>query len=172
MKNLEKVILGLSLTLGSGCSSPKSYICQKEQIKFDDGDSFFCGNTYIRCLGFDTPEVIHYEHGISINQPFGPEAKNYTNQLLNEAMNIRIFEMGKDEYDRPLAHVLVDGELLGIKLIQGRLAYETISVYGPQSFPEFAIQITDAYAKATSEEPLPFENPHDWREKNQVKKVK
>ncbi|MDD2731374.1 MAG: thermonuclease family protein, partial [Candidatus Portnoybacteria bacterium] len=72
----------------------------------------------------------------------------------------------KDRYGRTLAHVLLDGELLGAKLIKAGLAYESISHFGDNGMPEFALQILEAAKVA----PKPsFEEPYKWRKKHQKK---
>lgn len=144
----------------------QSYVCPHEMIKHDDGDSLYCGSKYIRILGIDTPEVAHPEHGIEQDQEYGKEAVDLTNKLLDRAERVTIIEDKKDKYDRMLSHVLVDGELLAVKLIKAGLGYETISFYGDNGFPEFAKQIKDA--AETSPKPK-FEEPHLWRKKYQKK---
>lgn len=138
--------------------------CPPESIKHDDGDSFFCADEEIRMLGADTPEIIHEEHGIFIDQPKGRKAAAFTKKLLSDAKRIIIVRGGRDKYGRSLAHVLIDGELLGAKLIKAGLAYENVSLYGDNGMPEFALQILEA--SKISKKPA-FENPSDWRKKNQ-----
>ncbi|MBT3182278.1 MAG: hypothetical protein HN337_07220 [Deltaproteobacteria bacterium] len=140
------------------------FLCSKDQIKFDDGDSFSCGDEDIRILGIDTPEIIHKEHGIFIDQPYGREAKALTDKLLRDAKRVVIIRGGRGGYGRSLAHVLIDGELLAVNLIRAGLAHESISRYGDNGMPEFALEVTEA-AKAA---PKPkFEDPYVWRKKNQ-----
>ncbi len=140
--------------------------CPKQMIKKDDGDSIFCGDEYIRILGFDTPETIHEEHGIFENQELGPESKKYASKLIDAAKSVVIIRSKADKYGRTLAHVLLDGELLAVKMIKAGFAYESVSHYGDSGFPEFALQIKEA-AKSM---PTPkFESPHKWRQKHQKK---
>ena len=141
-----------------------TYVCEKDQIIFDDGDWFSCGKEPLRALGFDTPETFHPKHGIYQDQPYGKEATALTNKYLEEANIITIIRYKTDPYDRTLSHILLDGELLAVKMIKAGLAYENISHYKAQGFPEFALQILDA--AAASPEPM-FENPPEWREKHQ-----
>ena len=73
---------------------------------------------------------------------------------------------GEDRYGRKLAHVLVDGRLMAVDLIKMGLAYENVSYYGDNGFPDLADQIL----KAAQEAPQPaFENPYKWRRKHQKK---
>jgi len=86
---------------------------------------------------------------------------------LKNAKEIKIVSTGKGKYGRTLAHVLIDGELLGVKLINAGLAYETVSRYGDNGLPEYAKQILAA--SKTGPKPK-FENPYLWRKKHQKKK--
>lgn len=141
--------------------------CPKDKLEYDDGDSFKCGSEAIRVLGIDTPETKHPTHGFHKDQPYGREATNFTNDILRNAKKVIIVRGGKDPYGRTLAHVLVDGELLGVKLIKASLAYENVSRYGDNSLPEFALQIKEA--SEVSPKPK-FEDPHLWRKKNKNRK--
>lgn len=141
-------------------------ICPRNLIKYDDGDSFSCMKEPIRVLGIDTPEITHPSHGIYIDQPMGRKAAAFTKDLLNKARRIVIVRGGRDPYGRTLAHVLIDGELLGVKLIKAGLAYENISRYGDNGLAEYALQITEAWK--ISPKP-PFNDPHMWRRKHQKK---
>lgn len=74
-----------------------------------DGES-----TKVRFLFIDTPE------STKVIEPYGIEAKEYTKSQLNNATKIEL-ELNKDgdsrdKYDRLLAWVFVDGELLQTKL--------------------------------------------------------
>lgn len=76
-----------------------------------DGES-----TTVRFLYIDTPE------STKEIEPYGLEAKEYTEKLLNDALRIELEwnEDGdqKDKYGRYLAWVFVDGELLQEKIAQ------------------------------------------------------
>ncbi|MFH1829971.1 MAG: thermonuclease family protein [Pseudomonadota bacterium] len=138
--------------------------CLISQIKFDDGDSFSCAGEPIRVLGIDTPEIIHKEHGIFKDQEGGREAAAATKKMLGNAKQILIVRDGKDPFGRTLAHVLIDGELLGVKLLKMGLAYENVTHFGDNGLPEFALQVLET-AKAS---PKPdFEEPYKWRKRNQ-----
>lgn len=144
-----------------------SFVCPLSQLQFDDGDSFVCNGEDIRVLGIDTPEIKHPQHGIFKDQKFGRKALGFTQKIFKNAKEILVVRGHKDKYGRTLAHVLVDGELLGVKLIRAGLAYESISIYGDQGFTQFGKEILTAAAGAPKPQ---FENPHDWRKKNQKKK--
>ena len=139
----------------------------KSAIRPDDGDTFFYKDLTIRILGIDAPEIIHKEHGIFKDQPYGRKAAEMTINILRKAKIIEYLPFQDDKYGRLLAHVFVDGKLLSVHLINAGLAYETISYYGDNGFPELAERIL----KAAHESPRPpFEVPYSWRRRHQIKK--
>lgn len=141
--------------------------CPVRKIKFDDGDSFVCKGEEIRVLGIDTPEIKHPSHGIFRDQEQGREAAAFTKNILKNAKQVSIVPVKRDRYKRTLAHVIVDGELLSVKLVKAGLAYENVSFYGDDGLPQYASQITAAW-KTLASKPK-FEDPHHWRQKNQKK---
>ncbi|MEW5768307.1 MAG: thermonuclease family protein [bacterium] len=138
----------------------------KSAIRPDDGDSFFYKNITIRVLGIDTPEIIHEEHGIFEDQPYGRKAAQMTREILARAKTIEYLPFKNDGYGRLLAHVFVDGELLSVLLIRAGLAYETVTYYGDNGFPDLAERIRKA---ACGSGLPPFEPPWKWRREHQVK---
>ena len=93
---------------------------QVELEKTVDGDTAWFNidgeRTKVRFLYIDTPE------STKVVEPYGKEASNYTANLLTNASKIEL-ELNvdgdtKDKYDRLLAWVFVDGELLQEKLAQ------------------------------------------------------
>lgn len=141
-------------------------LCPIGLIDFDDGDSFSCAGEKIRVLGIDAPEIKHPDHGIVEDQTDGARAASTTQRFLKGAKRILIVRDGKDPYGRTLAHVLVDGELLGVKLIKAGLAYENVTHFGDNGMPEFALEILEA----SKSYPKPkFEPPWEWRKQNQKK---
>lgn len=138
-------------------------------IRPDDGDTFFYKDLTIRILGIDAPEIIHKEHGIFEDQPYGRKAAAMTINILKKARIVEYVPFQNDKYGRLLAHVFVDGELLAIQLIKAGLAYETVSYYGDNGFPGIAEMII----KAAHESPRPpFGRPHKWRRRHQKGKWK
>lgn len=135
----------------------------KAKIKLDDGDSFEYDDMGIRVLGMDTPEIAHPEHGFHSDQPFGREAAAYTADIFNHATKISFVPYQQDRYGRMLAHVFVDGELLSVKLIKAGLAYETVSHYGDNGFPELAKVILE---EAQNSQTKNFIEPYKWRQQN------
>jgi endonuclease YncB( thermonuclease family) len=138
----------------------------KSAIRFDDGDTFFYKQLTIRLLGIDCPEIVHKEHGIYEDQPYGPRAAVFTADMLRKATRVEYLPFQNDKYGRLLAHVFVNGELLSVLLIKAGLAYETVSYYGNNGFPELAERIL----RAARESPRPpFERPNRWRRKHQIR---
>ncbi len=139
----------------------------KSTIQPDDGDSFFYKDLAIRVLGIDAPEIVHEEHGIFKDQACGKKAAAFTRKTLTGAKVLEYMPFKRDKYDRLLAHVFVDGELLSVRLIRAGLAYETVSYYGDNGFPVLAEKIIEA----ARETPRPsFEQPYIWRRRHQRKK--
>ncbi len=136
----------------------------KSAIHPDDGDSFFYKGLPIRVLGIDTPEIIHKEHGIFEDQPYGRKAAAMTIDILRKAKIVEYVPFQNDKYGRLLAHVFVDGELLSVHLIKAGLAYESISYYGDSGFPGIAKKILAAAHESPSP---PFEKPYKWRRRHQ-----
>lgn len=139
--------------------------CPLETIHFDDGDSFSCGSEHIRVLGIDAPEIEHPEHGFMEGQPKGREAAAFTEKTIRSAKRIVIVRDGKDPYGRTLAYVLLDGELLEVRLLQAGFAYANIDRYGDNRFPEFALQVEEAAKVA--KKPT-FQDPHVWRQRHRA----
>lgn len=105
-----------------------SSVVKAEEVSFKkciDGDTadFIINNKVkkVRFLAIDTPETKHPTKG---SQPYGKEASDFTCESLNEAKEITLeYENSKtDKYDRVLAWVFVDGDLLQGKLVRKGLA--------------------------------------------------
>jgi len=137
------------------------------RIKFDDGDSFMLGKEAIRLLGYDTPETRSPEVGIYEDQKRGPEAAESTKVWILRADRVEIVRDGRGRYGRRLAHVFVDGELIGVRHLHHGLAYENVSHFGDNGFPELADLILDAAAEGPKPD---FEQPYKWRKKHQKRK--
>ena len=137
----------------------------KSKIVLDDGDSFEYDGTGIRVLGMDTPEIAHPEHGFLEDQEFGREAAAYTAKIFTDAKIISYIPDQPDKYGRTLAHVFIDGNLLSIKLIKAGLAYETVSHYGDNGFPELAERILKAAKESKVKDFIP---PFKWRQEHRV----
>lgn len=138
-----------------------------DRIQFDDGDTFMLDGEPVRILGMDTPEIKSPNVGIMEDQPYGRAAADSTRALMTRAELLEWVPDGKGYYGRRLAHVLVDGELLSVKLIEMGLAYETVTYFGDNGFPDLADRILQA--SLASPKP-PFEPPYQWRKKHQKKR--
>ncbi len=149
-----------------GGTAPEGSIdIPKEKIVYDDGDTITFDDITIRVLGIDTPEIAHPEHGFVIDQPQGREASARAEELMRQAGRVSYIPFQNDQYGRLLAHLFIDNELLGVTLIREGLAYETISHYGDNGFPELAARIL----KAADNAPEPsFKPPHIWRRENRT----
>ncbi len=174
MRYLQKLFLLSFLTLFSCNTSVKNDIdfipegsqvieMDKSKITLDDGDSFEYDSLGIRVLGMDTPEIAHPEHGFDEDQAFGREAATLTASIIKDAESISYLPYQNDRYGRMLAHVFIDGDLLSIKLIRAGLAYETVSHYGDNGFPELAKRISKAAAESETKDFIP---PYKWRREN------
>jgi endonuclease YncB( thermonuclease family) len=145
---------------------PGAVVIPLGDITFDDGDTFLVKKTPIRILGIDTPEITDPDVGIYEDQPFGRAAADSTRAIISRARVVELAYDGRDIYQRRLAHVFVDGELLGVKLIGYGLAYENVRHFGDNGFPDLA----DRIIHAADAGPKPsFEPPHIWRKKHQHK---
>lgn len=170
------VVIALSLFFASGCfhRQPQGHrpsyrgarLVDVADIRFDDGDTFDYKNTPIRVLGIDTPEIAHPDLGVHEAQPFGPAAAESTRAWIERARTVELVLDGRDLYDRTLAHVFVDGELLACRLIRHALAYETVSHYGDSGYPDLAQEILDT---ARSSPKPQFEPPYRWKQKHRAR---
>lgn len=111
-----------------------------------DGDTakfMIDGNEQIvRFLAIDTPETVKKNTPV---QPFGKEASDMTCGLLTNATRIELeFEDSnkQDKYDRLLAWVWVDGELLQQKLVAEGYA-EVKYLYDDYKYNELLLGVQD-----------------------------
>lgn len=89
-----------------------------QEVKCVDGDTFKLDKQTVRLLAVDTPETVKPNTPV---QPFGKDASNLTCDLITSANNIELKQdVGNeyDKYDRVLAWVYIDGELLQEKLLE------------------------------------------------------
>ena len=89
----------------------------------------------VRFLAIDTPETVKENTKV---QEYGPEASNYTKELLNNAKEIYLeYEKGEkyDKYDRLLSWVFVDGKLLQEELIKKGFA-KVAYIYGDYKYTD------------------------------------
>lgn len=118
-----------------------------------DGDTakfIYDGNVQsFRFLLIDTPETKHPKLG---KQPFGQESSDRTAELLNNANKIEVeFDVGQkqDKYNRHLAYIYVDGEMLNNILVREGLA-KVAYVYPPNT--RYLTELESSQEKAKSEQ--------------------
>jgi len=97
-----------------------------ELVKAVDGDTisvmFEGKKESVRMLLVDTPETSHPKLGV---QPFGPEAKAFTKDLVEQAGKLELeFDIGpnRDKYNRLLGYVYADGKMVQEALLEQGLA--------------------------------------------------
>ena len=88
----------------------------------------------VRMLAIDTPESVHPEKKVEY---YGKEASEYTCNIVSNAKKIELeYDSGSDKtdkYDRLLAWVIVDGELLQDQLVS--LGYAKVAyLYGDYKY--------------------------------------
>jgi endonuclease YncB( thermonuclease family) len=105
------------------------YTCENPRVV--DGDTIVAvidGAPYrIRAVGYDTPEVVHPKKGIG---HFGIQSSLRTAELVENAKAVTVMIDGEgyfqnwlnDGYGRLLAHIYIDGHLLGQQLIEEGMA--------------------------------------------------
>lgn len=114
---------------------------EKDEVKFSkcvDGDTIkvLLGGKErtVRLLAVDTPESVHPSKGVEY---FGKEASEFTCNSIKNAKKIELeYDENsdkEDKYDRLLAWVFIDDELLQDKLIQGGYA-EVAYLYGDYKY--------------------------------------
>ncbi len=93
-----------------------------------DGDTIvLADNTVVRYIGVDAPER-HLPGGI--REPFSEEAKTFNARMVEGKPVLLRLEVGtRDAYNRLLAHVFVDGVLVGSELV--RWGYAKASPHSP-----------------------------------------
>jgi endonuclease YncB( thermonuclease family) len=135
-------------------------------IEIDDGDTVVIhwskdDAETVRILGIDTAETRHIEHDIPYAQPFGPEGRAFAAGAFATARKVDLLRASTlDPYGRTLGYLFVDDRDYSVLVVQARLAYESVTFYGDNGFPEEAAAVLAA-AKAAG--PLPFEPPHLYR---------
>jgi micrococcal nuclease len=137
-------------------------------ISIDDGDSVFIhwpggDEETVRILGIDSPEVRHDEHGIPLDQSFGPEARAFAQGAFAAATDVQLIRAATlDAYNRTLGYLILSGKNYSVLIIRARLAEESVSHYGDNGLPALAAEVTAA-AKAAG--PLAFEPPYLFRKR-------
>ena len=140
----------------------------KAGVRLDDGDSMaidWGGGVVeqVRILGIDTPEVMHLEHGIPYDQPFGTEARGFLRGAVAACGTLSLLRSGEtDPFGRTLGYVFVDEANVSVLLLRARLAVENVSYFGDNGLPEPAAHCLAAAKQAG---PVAFEKPHRFRKR-------
>lgn len=148
--------------------SIQAQLVTSDMFKVIDGDTVYFNGKKARLLGFDTAELAFGGQGTGLptrfigNQdPWASEGRDKLQQLINSSEKLEVaFAKDDDKYNRSLIHIYTNGVPVGVLMIEAGLAYQTITRYGDNGFPEEAEMIL----KAASESEKPkFTNPHVWR---------
>jgi endonuclease YncB( thermonuclease family) len=92
-------------------------------IRWSDKDS-----ENVRILGIDTPEIRRLEHNLPYDQPFGLEARAFTQGAVAAATDIELIRSPTlDPYDRTLGYLYVNGHNFSTLAIKARYSGETVS---------------------------------------------
>lgn len=135
-------------------------------IAVDDGDTFEIvwapgDSEIVRILGIDTPEIRHPEHGLPEDQEGGREARAFALGTVAFADHVELLRASTiDPYGRTLGYFFIDGRNYSASVVAAHLAYESVSHYGDNGFPDAAKQVVEA-AQAAGKPP--FEPPHEFR---------
>jgi endonuclease YncB( thermonuclease family) len=136
------------------------------KVSVDDGDTVLIrwgddAVETVRILGIDTPETRHLPHSLPYAQPFGEEASAFASGAFAAATEIELLRASTlDPYGRTLGYFFLSGRNYSVLVVAARLAYESVSHYGDNGFPEEAAAVLAA-AKAAG--PLAFEPPWEFR---------
>lgn len=114
-KELQQEAVQYSIEDVDLADPPRFEKIKVENLRSVDGDTFAFRsrgrNFKLRLLMVDTPESV--KEGMAV-QPFGKEASDFTKKQLQKGTVSIAFDKGavKDKYDRYLAYVYVDDQLL------------------------------------------------------------
>ena len=118
------LLLILTVNVKANYAKGKNKVTLKSCVDGDTANFIYQNQTIkVRFLAIDSPELEHEEQE---EEPYAMEARNYTCNKLKNAQKIYIeFDEKsdiKDKYDRYLAWVFVDDELLQEKIVENGYA--------------------------------------------------
>ncbi|HAF94573.1 MAG: hypothetical protein A2021_07085 [Elusimicrobia bacterium GWF2_52_66] len=164
--NTSVVSVAAPVAVATGTQQNRK-LMDKTWIYLIDGDTISYGERgrglprkQMRIAGIDTPEVHHYSAGKFEDQAYGPDATKAGREIIKAAKKVEYIDLGKDKYGRTLVYVFVDDKLYAVEMLKRGLAYEYITAYGDNGYPEIGAAILDAAAQYPRKD---FEYPHDWR---------
>ena len=137
-----------------------------EAVRVDDGDTFEivwapADTEIVRILGIDTPETKHPGHGLPRDQEYGPEARAFAHGAVAFAQKVELRRSDTlDPYGRTLGYIFLNDKNYSVAVVAAHLAYESVSHYGDNGFPEEAQAVLAAAQVAG---PPPFEAPYLFR---------
>jgi micrococcal nuclease len=112
-----------------------------------DGGATASGHARVRLIGIDAPESVKPDHPV---EPWGKEAAEFTRDYLDDGpFQIRLDRRRKDRYDRFLAYVYVEEQLLNEALVRAGLSR---AVHYPGDSPQIARRIREAEMEAQREQ--------------------
>ncbi|WP_237605971.1 thermonuclease family protein [Salinicoccus sp. ID82-1] len=161
----ENPVREISETFGAEDAAPS----EGERIpvtvaSFIDGDTtrfnFDGEEASFRYLLIDTPETNHPRIG---EQPFGKEASARTKEILEEASSIEVeFDVGPDQdhYDRYLAYIYADGEMVNEMLVREGLA-QVKYINPPNTTHLGQLEAAQAEAEAAGRGIWSLDQPYD-----------
>ncbi|NHN28473.1 thermonuclease family protein [Paenibacillus agricola] len=138
MNNFKRILAGLLMVvLLAGCqlqATPASSATGRDQVKVTrivDGDTLEIllngKKEKLRLIGVDTPETKKANTPVMF---YGEEAAQYTKKRLDQKMIELEWDVDrKDQYDRLLAYVWIEGELFNRALI--REGYARLATFPP-----------------------------------------
>ena len=135
-------------------------------VRVDDGDTFEivwapADTEIVRILGIDTPETMHPAHGLPRDQEYGPEARAFAQGAVAFSEKIELRRADTlDPYGRTLGYFFLDDKNYSVVVVAAHLAYESVSHYGDNGFPEEAAAVLAASKEAGTP---PFEQPYLFR---------
>ena len=117
-------------------------------VRVVDGDTIIVDyngqDTRVRLIGVDTPESVHPD--ASRNTAAGESASAYTKALLTGKDVMLEFDEGRyDKYDRMLAYVYLDGEMVNATLIEKGYA-DTMTIEPNTKYAEWFDELADEAA--------------------------
>ncbi|MBZ0136047.1 MAG: thermonuclease family protein [Planctomycetes bacterium] len=131
-----------------------------------DGDTLEWGGERCKLAGIDAPEVARPERWDGDQEPWATRATELLRAEIAKADTIEIAEgPNRDESGVKLIQLYVDGVPVGVRMIEGGLAYANVDRVGDSGFPDDSRAIRQAFLIAGHPE---FQDPHTWRQAHAI----